>query len=63
MPKIEQKFIMTVDKCTADKFLASGFKLVSHQGEAYTFLNQPPKNFVFEQFDGTKFCYTNMLSI
>ena len=63
MPTSKQKFIVTVDKLTADKMIASGLKLVAHQGAAYTFLNQPPTNFTFEQFDKTKFCYTNTLSI
>ena len=63
MPQSKQKFIITKDKLTADKFTAAGFKLISHQGGAYTFVNMPPKHFDFEQFDKTKFFYTNMLSI
>lgn len=63
MPQSNQKFIMTKDKLTADKFLSAGFKLVAHQGGAYTFVNMPPEHFNFEQFDKTKIVYTNMLSI
>ena len=63
MPQSKQNFIITVDKSTAEKFLAVGFKLISKNGESYTFLNSAPKNFNFEQFDKTKFAYTNMLSI
>lgn len=63
MPTLKKNFIITVDKDTANRFIAAGFKVLSHHGEAYTFLNQPPKNFTFEQFDKTKFSYTNMLSI
>ena len=63
MPKSKQNFIMTVDKSTADRFLAAGFKLVSHNGDSYTFLNSTPKNFNFEQFDKTKFAYTNILCV
>ena len=56
-------FIVTTDKDTASQLIAAGFKVVSHKGDAYTFLNQPPKNFNFGHFDKKKFCFTNMLSI
>ena len=56
------KFILTVDKPTANKFIAMGFKLVVQNGDRYVFLNQPPKNFSFEQFDSKKFTYTNVLA-
>lgn len=59
----QSKFIMTMDASTAQKLLAVGFKLISKTGGAYTFINQPPKNFNFEQFDGAQIRYTNMLSI
>ena len=55
-------FIMTTDESTAKKFIAAGIKMISHKGDVYTFLNQPPKNFNFENFDRTKFCFTNMFS-
>ena len=63
MPKSKQNFIMTVDKTTADKLAAAGFKLVSQNGDSYTFLNNPPKNFTFEQFDKTKFAYTTSVCV
>jgi hypothetical protein len=63
MQQSKQKFIVIVDEHTAKNFLAVGFKLISKNGGTYTFLNQPPKNFNFEQFDKTKVYYTNMLSI
>ena len=63
MPQSKQNFIMTVDESTAKNFLAVGFKLLSHTGGVYLFLNRPPKNFNFEQFDKTKFTYTNMLTL
>ena len=63
MPDSKQKFIMTMDEPTANKLIAVGFKLMSKTGGAYTFVNLPPKNFNFEQFDSTKIRYTNMLSI
>lgn len=63
MSDSKQKFIMAMDKPTANKLIAAGFKLISQNGGNYTFLNQPPKNFNFEHFDGAKIHYTNMLSI
>lgn len=62
MPQSKQNFIMTMDESTAKKLLAVGFKLMSKNGGTYTFLNQPPKNFNFEQFDVSKIRYTNMLT-
>lgn len=59
MPK---KFIITMDKDTANKFIETGFKLISQNGNSYTFLNQPPKIFNFEQLDRNKFTYTNVLT-
>ena len=63
MPQSKQNFIMTMDEPTAKKLIAVGFKLISQNGGSYTFINQPPKNFNFEQFDESKVRYTNMLSI
>jgi hypothetical protein len=63
MPQSTQKFIITMDESTAKHLIAVGFKLISKNGGNYTFLNQPPKSFNFEQFDKTKMHYTNMLSI
>ena len=59
----KQNFITTTDKETADKLISAGFKLVSQNGNAYTFLNQTPKNFSFEEVDKTKMAYTNILSM
>lgn len=58
----QSKFITTVDNTTAKQLIAVGFKLISKNGVNYTFLNSPPKNFNFEQFDVTKIRYTNMLT-
>lgn len=63
MSDSKQKFIVTMDALTANQFMAAGFKLVSHNGNSYTFLNQHPTHFNFGQFDSKKFTYTNMLSI
>ena len=62
MPQSKQNFIMTMDEPTAKKLIAVGFKLVTQNGGRYTFINQPPKNFNFEQFDASKVRYTNMLT-
>ena len=56
-------FIMTTDKETADKLISAGFQLVSQNGNNYTFLNQLPNNFNFQEVDKTKMAYTNMLSL
>lgn len=60
---MEKKFIKTTDKETADKLLAYGFKLVSHIGSIYTFINETPKNFNFEVIDKKMIVYDNMLSL
>lgn len=60
---MKQNFIKTTDKETADKLMLSGFQLVSHVGNMYTFLNQPPKNFSFDEIDRNKYAYSNILSV
>lgn len=59
----EKKFIITKDKDTAEILLAANFQLVNNIGEAYTFLNNVPKNFSFANFDKSKIVYTSMLAI
>ena len=59
----KQNFIMTTDKETADKLISAGFQLVSQSGGSYTFLNQLPKNFSFDEIDKKKMGYTNILSM
>lgn len=58
-----KKFIKTTDEKIANQFIADGFKLVSHVGNIYTFLNQPPKNFNFDAVDKKKIVYDNILSL
>ena len=58
-----KQFIKTTDKETADKLITEGFKLVSHIGSIYTFLNELPKNLNFESLDKTKIVYDNKLSL
>jgi hypothetical protein len=60
---MKQNFIKTTDKETADKLMVCGFQLVSHMGNVYTFLNQPPKNFSFEEVDKNKYTYSNMINL
>lgn len=57
------KFIVTQDEPTAKLLMASGFKLVSQNGNTYAFLNEPPKNFNFATVDKTKVAYTAILSL
>ena len=59
----KQNFIKITDKETADKLISAGFQLVSQSGSIYTFLNQPPKNFTFDEVDKKKMAYTNALNI
>ncbi len=59
----KQNFIKTTDEKTANQLLVCGFKLVSHVGEVYTFLNNLPKNFSFDSIDSTKCYFTNILSM
>lgn len=56
-------FIKTTDAETANKLIALNFKLVSHIGSVYTFLNELPQNMSFESVDQTKIVYDNILSI
>lgn len=59
----KQNFIKTTDKETADKLMSAGFQLVSQSGNTYTFLNQLPKNFSFDEVDKGKMAYTNILGL
>ena len=56
-------FIKTTDAETANKLIASGFKLTTHIGDVYTFLNEAPQNLTFEEVDQTKIVYDNKLSL
>jgi hypothetical protein len=59
----KQHFIKTTDKTTADQLISEGFQLVSDNNGIYTFLNQIPQNFSFDDIDKKKVAYTNMLSL
>ena len=58
-----KKFIIVQDEATALQLLASGFQLVSKINNTYTFINQVPQHFSFDEVDKSKLAYTNMLSI
>ena len=58
-----KQFINTTDKKMADKLISVGFQLVSQSGNCYTFLNQLPNNFTFDEVDSKKIAYTNILSM
>lgn len=58
-----KKFIKTTDTETANKLIAFGFKLASHIGSIYTFLNEAPQNLTFDSVDKTKIVYDDKLSL
>ena len=49
-----KNFIKTTDTETANKLIALGFKVVSHIGNIYTFLNETPQKLNFDSVDKTK---------
>lgn len=57
------KFIITNEKDTATSLISAGFKLVSHIGSTYTFVNQTVKNFNFDSIDKNTYCFSNILSM
>jgi len=58
-----KNFIKTTDAETANKLIAYGFKLISHIGSVYTFLNEAPQNLTFDSVDKSKIVYDNKLSL
>ena len=60
---MKQTFIKTTDTETAEKLIALGFKLISHIGSVYTFINEIPQKLNFESVDKTKIAYDNKLSL
>lgn len=60
---MDKKFIKTTDTETANKLIALGFRLITHIGNVYTFLNEAPQNMTFESVDATKMVYDNKLSL
>lgn len=60
---MNKKFIIVQDEATANKLVASGFQLVSKVNNTYTFINQVPQHFNFDEVDKSKLAYTNILSL
>ena len=60
---MNKKFIIVQDEATANKLIASGFQLVSKVNNTYTFMNQVPQHFNFDEVDKSKLAYTNILSL
>lgn len=60
---MNKTFIKTTDAETAKQLIALGFKVISHIGDIYTFLNDTPQTIVFESVDQTKIAYDNKLSL
>ena len=59
----KQNFIIVQDEATANKLIASGFQMVSHVNATYTFVNQTPKHFNFDEIDMKKLAYTNTITL
>ena len=62
MPQ-SKKFIITQDKTMSDKLIAHGFLLLSNVSGTYTFINQMPEKFSFNEFDVKKLHFTNNLHL
>ena len=60
---MNKKFIIVQDEAIANKLVASGFQIVSKINNTYTFMNQVPQHFSFDEVDKSKLAYTNILSI
>ena len=60
---MNKKFIIVQDEATANKLVAGGFQVVSKVNNTYTFMNQVPQHFSFDEVDKSKLAYTNILSL
>ena len=60
---MSKKFIIVQDETTANKLVASGFQIVSKVNNTYTFMNQVPQHFSFDEVDTKKLVYTDILSL
>lgn len=59
----DKKFIITKDESIANKMIAYKFKLVSAIAGVYTFINQSPEKFSFDESDVKKMHFTNNLHL
>lgn len=60
---MRKKFIIVQDEATANKLIANGFRLVSNLNNTYTFMNQIPQGFNFDEVNKSKLAYSNILSL
>ena len=60
---MNKKFIIVQDEATANKLVAGGFQVVSKVNNTYTFMNQVPQHFSFDEVDKSKLAYTDILSL
>ena len=60
---MNKKFVIVQDEITAQKLITSGFQVVSKVNNTYTFMNQVPQHFSFDEVDTKKLAYTNILSL
>ena len=60
---MNKKFIIVQDEATANKLVAGGFQIVSKINNTYTFMNQVPQHFSFDEVDKSKLAYTDLLSL
>lgn len=60
--KNKNKFIVTQDQETADKFVLAGLRLINNSNGTYTFENKLTGNLNFSNIDVKKFTYTNILT-
>ena len=58
-----KKFIMVQSESVANKLIAHGFRLLSNINGTYTFINQAPEKFSFNEFDVKKLHFTNNLHL
>lgn len=58
---MKYNFLKTTDTETKNKLLAEGFKLISQDGNVFTFLND--STLTFEDIDKLKIQYSNMLCV
>ena len=59
----DKKFVVTKDEATANKMIAYKFKLVSTIAGVYTFVNETPEKFSFDESDVKKLHFTNNLHL
>jgi hypothetical protein len=59
----QKRFIITQSVEVKDKLIANGVKLISEANGTYTFVNELPTKFSFNEADVKKIAYTNILSM